>query len=409
MILLAGLALRLALAPLGAHPGDLPVLTRWAVALNERGYLGVYLASDANYPPLALLLIGGSGWVYGLASSGAPSGPLWLLTLKLPAILADLAVMLLLARRVGGKRRALWLIASLAFNPAMLVMSAWWGQLDSVYVAFTLLAVLAASGGQPLWAGVALGAGVMVKLQAAAVAPVVLLATIRPPSLPTRPRGRLVRLALGTALPVALGLGPFVLTGQAELVLRRIVVALVGAPGWPTVNALNLWYLLTAGKGNWAYNAPLTWPDTSPLVMGLSARTLGMLMLLLWSASVLWLAWRKRRAGAMTWLLAGAILFLGIFLYLTQAHERYALGAVVWMAGAAALPGLVTHPQSASRLTGLYALITLAHSLNLAWAVLTSPACFAGQFVPGVGVALAIFAAAAWGWVALWRGPGARF
>ncbi|MEJ2148828.1 MAG: hypothetical protein P8Z40_05050 [Chloroflexota bacterium] len=32
-----GLALRLAIAPWGGHPGDLGVLARWSLALNESG------------------------------------------------------------------------------------------------------------------------------------------------------------------------------------------------------------------------------------------------------------------------------------------------------------------------------------------------------------------------------------
>ena len=115
-------------------------------------------------------------------------------------------------------------------------------------------------------------------------------------------------------------------------------VALVASPGWLTVNALNVWYLLTAGRGNWAYNAPLVRPDTLPLVGGLSARAVGLLALAIWSASVLWLGWRARvRPQQPGWPLAGALLYLGVFLFPTQAHERYAFAAVPLLAATVAL------------------------------------------------------------------------
>ena len=58
IILAAALLIRLALAPWTAHPGDLPELSAWADALAAHGWVGLYAASSANYPPLGTLYAG---------------------------------------------------------------------------------------------------------------------------------------------------------------------------------------------------------------------------------------------------------------------------------------------------------------------------------------------------------------
>ena len=228
-------------------------------------------------------------------------------------------------------------------------------------------------------------------------------------------------LAAGTAIPLALALIPYAATGQAGLVARRLI-ALVEGPGWLTVNALNTWYLLTGGAGNWAYNVPLAHPDTAPLLAGVPARTAGAAALALWTAGVLWAGWRARReASGAAWLLTGALLALGVFLWPTQAHERYAFGAVVLLAGAVAvslplqrqagddMPGSGFTGPSGTKVVwqsaALYAMITGAHTLNLLWAAPFSPrlAWFAGGRIAGSLIALAMLGGALWGWAVLYR------
>ena len=406
-IVAAGLVVRLAVAPWSAHPGDWPVLTRWAVALGEHGWLGVYTASDANYPPLALLLLAGSRGLYALfAPALSPSGALWLIALKLPAILADAGIALLAWLLADDRQVRVWVLTALIFNPALIYLSAWWGQYESVYALLALAAIIAAGCGRPFWAGVCLGLGVMVKLQAAVAGPVIVLAAVagRPVS---KAWPAILTLLWGLALPIGLTMTPFAATGQLELVWLRMI-ALIASPGWLTVNALNLWYLVTGGAGNWAYNAPLLWPDSTPLVAGLSARTIGLMALALWSAVVLALGWRARRGGLRMWLLAGALLYLGVFWWPTQAHERYALGAVVLGGGWLSLRAGQPHRRTTDLFVfpvlwhdaALYAMISMCHTLNLLWAAPFTPA-LEGWFANARGIGLAIAAAtlltAGWG------------
>lgn len=424
MVLLA-LGVRLAIAPLGAHPGDAPVLARWAEALRAYGWLNVYLASDANYPPLGMALIGLARALAGLLAPGAPiGGPVWLVCLKLPAVLADALVMALVSHESpAGRRASPWLLLSLALNPALLHLSAWWGQLDSVYAALALAALAAAARDRPLWAGAALAAAVLVKLQGAAIAPLALLAVVlggprRSGKLDAgRASGRLLRLVLGSLLALSVGLLPFVIAGQGSLLAQRLI-AVIAAPNWLTINALNVWYLVTGGAGNWTFNAPLAYPDSTLVLWGIPARTMGAVLLTAWTALVVWRAWRSMRSGwAGKLYLAGALLYLGIFLWPTQSHERYALAAIPLLAAAAA----ATRPANGERSPGeemnfpprliwnvyiFYAIITVTVMLNLLWAAAPFAwlEAWAGDRAAGWGIAALLMLSAGWGMALLWRG-----
>jgi hypothetical protein len=411
----AGLTVRLAIAPWGGHPGDLAVLARWSQALSGGGWLRVYALSDANYPPLGMGVAAAANAIFHFIQPAAPPlSPGWLVAVKLPAILADLLILGQVWALASDTKGARWLLAATAFNPALIYLSAWWGQIESVYACLVLAAILAAGRGRPFRAGVWLGLGVMVKLQAAVAAPLILLIVAAQPRAqigdrPTLPETiraaapEVLKAGLGLALATGVCLAPFALTGQLRLVLQRSI-ALVASPGWPTVNALNIWYLLTGGRGNWAYNTPLTHPDTLPVVGGLSAREVGLLALAIWSASVLWLGWRAgRHTRQRGWLLCGALLYLGTFMLPTQAHERYAFPAVPLLAGAAALSTnkstkVVWQPAA------LYGMITGVHLLNLIWAAPFSPtveAAFAGRTSAGVAIALLMCGSAMGGWYSL--------
>jgi hypothetical protein len=401
LILSAGLALRLAIAPLGAHPGDFATLTGWAQAIAHHGLLNIYQTSDANYPPLALALLGGSRWLYGLVTPGDPVGPLWMILLKLPAILADIGMGALVWRKTA--RRGMpsgWLLAAIIFNPALIYLSAWWGQIDSVVMLPALAALLDMLDDHVFRAGLWLGIGVMVKLQAAVVAPlIVFLLLVRSgPDLP--PPARIARWMAGLTLPLAVCLGPFAATGQIDRVLARLV-ALISGPGWLTVNALNFWYLVTLGAGNWGYNKPLTLPDSAPVIAGVSAHTVGLILLGLWCAAVfagVSLAYRREERGQNRFILhTAALLYLGVFLWPTQVHERYAFGAVVMLAGAAAFDRAAAETRPSSLY--LYLTISALHTLNLIWAAPFVPSLggwFAGNVAVGIAIAAGLLGAAMW-------------
>jgi Gpi18-like mannosyltransferase len=301
--------------------------------------------------------------------------------------------MMLAARLMRGRRGRIALVASVALNPSLILMSAWWGQLDSVTMALAMLGIVLMIEERPFWAGLAAGAAAMVKVQGVFFVPLIMIGSLRS-------RRSLAGAATGLAIGLAIPALPFVISGQGVLVVGR-VVALVASPGWLTVNALNVWFLISGGRGNWGFNAPLVWADTSPLVAGVSARVVGMALLAGWMAFTVIGAWRARKGS--TWLLAGVLVSLGMFLLPTQAHERYVLGAV----GFGALYAAYSSGQDFRnwRGMGLYAMISTLVALNLWWASppLPSMAGLSGTLPSGMIIAAGFVFVAGWGAWQLWK------
>ncbi len=314
LVFFTGLVLRLVIAPMGGHPGDIHTITGWAAAMNGQSLLSVYQISDANYPPLAMALLGAMAWLYHLFTGGAAEvNDLWLILVKLPPILSDLGIGWAVWKATGwsnrGEADGEWffqralLLVLVVFNPALVYLSGWWGQYESVYMVFTLVAVLLAIRGKPFWAGAAISAGLMVKLQAAVAGPVVVLAILAGMEVgatgqsPLQRVKNLVWAALGGLLVLLVFMGPYVAAGQGVFVYKRLIAVAAGE-GWITVNALNGWYLATGGAANWAYKARLIQPDTAPILWGLSARSIGTILTAAWTVIVVALGWRARdKAG----------------------------------------------------------------------------------------------------------------
>ena len=401
LLIIAGLLLRLWIAPSGGHPGDLPVLARWSMAAQQHGWLNLYATSDANYPPLGTAMISSTAAAFGILRPNVAivaGDPLWLLLLKLPAILSDTLLAILVAI-TARRRNALW-VAATVFNPALIIMSAWWGQLDSVVVLFAASAILAVTTDRPFIAGVLLATATLIKPQGIIVAPIVILAM----DAQKNPLRRTADLAAGSLITTLITVAPFIATRQLQLVMARSI-ALIASPGWPTVNALNLWYLLTNGVANWAFDSRLITPDTTPIIFGLSMRAMGILVLLVWTITVLVLTWHSRHETGV-WFLASALLVCGIFLFPTQVHERYLLGA---------LPLALLYAASNRRDPGAFFLplwLTVTLTLNLIWAAPVFPILldnFARHYIAGMLIALTILGGAITGLAHLYPMPAMRY
>ena len=155
-LLAAGLALRLIIAYLLPGSGlsfDISAFEYWARNLAEQGPWGFYdRGFFADYTPGYLYVL----WLVGIVGNllnavGVQSVPAFggdwtgIDLLKLPSILADLAVGWLLwkmAQELGAGRRVALVAAALyIFNPISWFDSVIWGQVDSFGVVFLLLAV----------------------------------------------------------------------------------------------------------------------------------------------------------------------------------------------------------------------------------------------------------------------------
>jgi dolichyl-phosphate-mannose-protein mannosyltransferase len=401
IVLVLALALRLGLAPMRGHIHDIAQFKAWISAGLENPPWRIYSTSTANYPPLGVLplLVMGAlhRWVWPHAGLEASS-----LTalLKLPAIAADLALAGLIYRWVGrrhSRRTALICAAGYAFNPAVWYVSAWWGQLDSLVALAIALAVQAASQRRDGQAWAWLAAGFLIKPQAAIVAPVILIASWRHGQWRSLGRG-----ALAGGAVLGLVAFPLAWLGQLSVMVSK-VRALAGRQLFLTMNAHNLWYLVTGGRGSFAARGGEPLLDTEPLIGPLTGWQIGVIFLASWCLLVSWTLWRASAshypAPALSF--AAAALVAGLYMLAAESHERYLFPALGVLA-------LVLPEERAAR--WLYGILSATLWLNLLWVDPAVPLPrVAGQLGWGMPVALVNVAALAWvagllvSWTRPWR------
>ncbi len=255
------LALRAVLAPLTAWPNDIYywALLGWDLAA---GY-GPYELPGFSYPPglaslLGLVLVplsavfGPENWErlpqHPLMGFPVPH-PFFLLAVKLPAIMADMAVGWLLLRH-SLFMAALWL-----YNPLVIWVSSVHGNYDSLVGLMTLLSAEMAFSGRAYLAGLACGIGAELKLAPLFTAPV-LTAALAKPSLSQGNWSQGVRqslmFALGMASSLALILPQLLEPGLQGEIQRRAADL---ATGGMNLSSLRL----VPFSSDWTF-----WKDTYP-------------------------------------------------------------------------------------------------------------------------------------------------
>ncbi len=330
------LLVRIAIAPHAGFYGDLKWFQAWATRVVEVGPSRFYAGGHfADYPP---------GYMYVLWLIGKISAPPGYVLLKMPAILADLGLAWIagtLAERIAplSIRERLpvrpLVAAAVLFNPAFIMLSAVWGQVDAVPALFALWSLLLLFTGPPLLrrelvAFLLFALAIAVKPQAAFVLPVMLYALYRR-HLRRRSGSERTKGILSIALSAGLSLGLWFLTavpfglGPMELVRfdRR------SASLYPVTseNAFNLWGAVGFGR-----------PDASGdyvAVAGIPALYFGMLALAFSIVVVMSRAHRAIERGAdegRILTLAAGIVSLLAFVLLTRMHERYMFYSLAFLA-----------------------------------------------------------------------------
>jgi Gpi18-like mannosyltransferase len=230
------------------HATDIGTFSAWAghAALG----LGSFYSPGyfADYPPgyiYVLWLVGKLRLLLGL-DFGSPA---FLVLLKFPAILADCLTVWVIYRLAGRQWKgttALAFAALYAFNPAVLINSAVWGQVDSVLTLFILVGVLLLES-HPARSALFFALALLVKPQALIFAPLPLLwFSIR---IVRRQRYAAADLLLftGTAIVTfCLAIFPFAIGNNPAWIISKYASTLASYP-YASFNAFNL-FALTGGN-----------------------------------------------------------------------------------------------------------------------------------------------------------------
>lgn len=313
-------------------PWDRGDWVSWAQHIQKHGLAHAY-DSGANYHPLWLYALDLFARLCPTPQAVADYIPF----LKLAALSFDVLIVLAVGGILTGagvaRRRSLWLLA----NPAFIYISLMWGQVDSVFTAFLVLALWAAVRGAPVWGSVCLTLALLAKLQAVILVPGLAVLLLWPARRQPRRIAAAALASLGTALAV---LAPFILAGTFGQVME-VFRSAIGFHPVVSKGAYGFWNLLLPGEDLGAL-------DDAGGVLGVSYKSMGLALCgvhYLLALAAMLRAWRgEPLAGGVSERLARvcsalALMVMAFFLFATEMHERYLYPAVPLLGLAAGLTG----------------------------------------------------------------------
>jgi hypothetical protein len=240
--------------------------------------------------------------------------------MRTPASIADIGLALLAAYALRDRPR--WAIVAafaIVLHPAVIHISGWWGQYESIYVLSGLAAVVLAINGHDRWAAMLVAVSLMTKPQALPfVLPFVAWFWARGGL-----RGLVIAGLIGLATIAVLWL-PFLAADGPRQYLANL--AYYNQQVFPimSLRAWNLWWIVQD------YLAPGSFVhDQTPIIGPLTARYVGYGLTL--GLSVLIAMRIVREPTPRNLILGMAAATMVAFCFLTSMHERYAYGAVIFL------------------------------------------------------------------------------
>jgi dolichyl-phosphate-mannose-protein mannosyltransferase len=347
ILLGAGLVVRLIIAPLTeGYTGDMNTFKAWATHAASGGLTHFYDTDMfVDYPPGYIYVLYVLGKLQSLLHLGMDSKGM-LLLMKLPAMLADLATAWLLFRIAKTRVHpgaAFGAALLYVFNPAVIVNSTVWGQVDSFFTLFLLISLNAIAENKLEKAGGLFALAVLVKPQALIFTPVLLFAYWKAGS--WKRLGKSAAWGIGVFLA---GILPFSFVMKPFWFIELYSETLMSYP-YATLNAFNL-YALTIG--NWK-------PQTDMLLM-FKYQTWGTIFIFVAVALALYYFRRaKHHLSGLPYYIA-LVLISTMFLFGAKMHERY------WFPALALVLAVFFHLKD-RRLLGWFAGLSVCHFLNVAY------------------------------------------
>ena len=319
-VLLGALAIRVLLAfTVEGYGVDMGCFGAWAGKMAAGGPSNFYEAGYfCDYPPAYMLVL----WLFGLLGRllGLGTGSMafqgWMKLAPIACDLALAAVCFAFAKKRLGEGTALGVAALLALNPAFIVTSSCWGQIDSVLALLLVLMLLEAQAGKWHIAIPIFALAVLAKPQAGLLAPLGVAALLKETRLNEK-RGKSVGFGLlgGVAVTLAVVL-PF---AWGENIFTWLVDKYAATlSGYPhaTLSTGNLMFLL---GGNWV-------DESTSLIGGITYGQIGLVLMVLSFAAGMAVYFMGK--GRSHLFLAAALTMQLLFALTTKMHERYILPAL---------------------------------------------------------------------------------
>ena len=325
VILAVGLAfaflVRRLLLPTPGLPDDLDQFVLWVHGIATSG-LGRAYDMNVSFPPVMVYVwsvVAAADTAFRTVTNSAD--PTIRIFMKLPAALADFGLATGVALALRSQPR--WAIAgflAILLHPAVLYISAWWGQYESIYVLAALVAWHLAVRNRPGLAAIALAVAVMTKPQA-----IPLLVPFAAWYVARYGVARSVRFAAIWAVTIALLWVPFLAAGGPLAYLRNLGEYQNGIFAVVSIRAWNPWWLFQSAYGGGDFIA-----DTAAIAGPITLRIAGFMVTAILEALVFVAVHRHPTPRSLA--LGAAAASLVAFSALTTMHERYAFPALVFLA-----------------------------------------------------------------------------
>lgn len=312
-IMTAGILIRIILAGVcKGHASDLALFTSWADRVASTGFHNFY-ASDVftDYPPgymYVLWLIGKVRQLAGFTSNSFAD----LLLIKTPAIIGDtlLALFLYWAANKKQKRLAVVSLFLIYLNPVIILNSAVWGQVDVLFTLCVIVVCFCVSEKKLPIAYFVFALGILIKPQTLIFTPVVLYgvwdAVFCDGRFQLKEFSKQSTYALFALISLLLLMAPF----GIDTVILQYAQTMTSYP-YATVNAFNIWQI-----------CGLNWVSQDGIFLGMTYQKWGSISIAL-TVLLSIVIWQKKRYLKEKYVLAGAIIIGGMFLFSVRMHERY--------------------------------------------------------------------------------------
>lgn len=291
---------------------DTACFAAWANRMYELGPSSFYSPDVfTDYPPGYMYLL------YPIGALFSKTNMTWmssthLILLRMPSILCDLlcaGLIWLEGQKCFSSNRVFFLCAVYLFNPAVLLNSAIWGQIDSVFTLPLFIMCLSLMRGKMLPAYLSFGIALLLKPQALFLGPVILAGFLD-----------YVILRDYSFKKLFIHLGQIIVTCFCMLLLClpfglsnvwKQYFSTIGSYPYASVNAYNIWALL--GK---------SWISQDTLLAGLPYRFWGGISI----CAAVFLTLRlslRRKDDTLKFPFLSVFLFISIFVFSVRMHERY--------------------------------------------------------------------------------------
>jgi len=321
LALAAALVLRICFIPAPGYEKDIQNFKNWSQAAVEHGVHNIYDKTQCDYPPAYIYVLKTVGYTYRMFYPKFNEHTyLFDFMVKFPAILADIIISFAVfwfLRKKNSFAISLAAMAAYAFNPVIILNSAYWGQVDSVSSLIALGVVLALIKNKYGLAWSLITIGILTKVQLVVLLPILILITWKRCGF----RSLFNNLAVAWCTFIFILL-PFFYFHQVDRVIERVFKT-VGEYPFLSLYAFNIWWLFSGGQGRWA-------PDMRLFLNLFSYRTLGTILLGIFFVLLLrYLFDREKDENAV--LFSSAMAFIAFFMLPTEMHERYIIPALVFL------------------------------------------------------------------------------